>query len=76
MIIIEGRVINNLQEASVWLRESWMYEPYNIWYEEFGNKDSEFYRECIFIEPSRGNEDLNGWDICSLEEFEDFVKSH
>ena len=47
-----------------------------MWYEEFGEKDSEYYRECIFIEPVRGYDDYNGWDICSLEEFEDFIITH
>lgn len=76
MIIVEGDVINNLYEAYLWLRKAWMYEPYNMWYEEFGKKDSEYYSECIFIEPVRGYDDYNGWDICSLEEFKEFVATH
>lgn len=76
MIIVEGDVINNLYEAYLWLREAWMDEPYNMWYEEFGEKDSEYYRECIFIEPIRGYDDYNGWNICSLEEFKEFVDTH
>ena len=76
MIIVEGDVLNNLYEAYLWLRNAWMDEPYNMWYEEFGERDSEHYRECIFIEPVRGYDDYNGWDICSLEEFEEFVATH
>jgi hypothetical protein len=76
MIVVEGDVINNLYEAYLWLREAWMDEPYNMWYEEFGEKDSECYRECIFIEPVRGYDDYNGWDICSLKEFKEFVATH
>ena len=76
MIVVEGDVINNLYEAYLWLREAWMDEPYNMWYEEFGEKNSEYYRECIFIEPVRGYDDYNGWDICSLEEFKEFVATH
>lgn len=49
MIVVEGKEINNLYEAYLWLHEAWMYEPFNIWYEEFGEKDSEYYRECIFV---------------------------
>ena len=75
MIIVEGDVINNLYEAYLWLREAWEYEPYNMWYEEFGEKDSEYYRECIFIEPVRGYEGLNSWDICNLQEFKEFIKN-
>jgi hypothetical protein len=76
MIIVEGDIINNLYEAYLWLRKEWAYEPYNMWYEEFGEKDSEYHIECIFIEPVRGYDDYNGWDICSLEEFKEFVATH
>lgn len=76
MLYLDGTRIDNLHEAYLWLREAWQDEPYNMWYEEFGEKDSEFYRECIFIEPVRGYDDANGWDICDLDEFEEFVKTH
>lgn len=75
-IIVEGDTIHNLYEAYVWLRKAWEDEPYNMWYEDFGEKNTENYRECIFIEPVRGYEDLVGWDICSFEEFDDFIKNH
>lgn len=76
MIIVEGNVINNLYEAYLWLRKAWMYEPYNIWYQEFREKDSEYYKEFILIEPIKGHDDYNGWDICSLEEFKEFMDTH
>lgn len=59
MIYVEGTPINNLYEAFLWLKEAWHNEPYNIHYEDFGEKDSEYYRECIFIEPIRGCEELD-----------------
>jgi len=73
MVIIEGDVINSLYEAYLWLKEAWMYEPYNMWYEEFGEKDTEYYRECIFVEPVRGYEHLDCWCIETLEEFKSFL---
>lgn len=76
MIVVEGKEINNLYEAYLWLHEACMYEPFNIWYEEFGEKDSEYYRECIFVEPVRGHECMGSYDICSLKEFEDFLFEH
>lgn len=69
-IIIEGTEINTLEEACKWLREAWMFEPYNIYYEE----DS--YGGYIEIEPTRGNPGATGWSICSLKEFEDFIRSN
>lgn len=74
MIVVEGDVINNLKEAADWLREAWICEPYNIYYEEIGKKDSEYYSEWISIEPVRGHEDMDSWDIWSLEEFEQFMR--
>ena len=76
ILYLDRKRIDTLHEAYLWLREAWCYEPYNIWYEEFGEKGSECYRECIFIEPVRGYDDSNGWDICSLEEFETFICMH
>ena len=73
---LEGERIDTLYVAYLWLREAWMYEPYNIWYETFGEKDSEYYRECIYVVPVRGYDDAPEWDICSLEEFETFIKTH
>ena len=73
MIIVEGNIINNLYEAYLWLREAWACEPYNMWYEEVGKKDSEHYRECIYINPVRGYDDYVDYAICSLEEFEEFL---
>ena len=60
ILYLDGKRIDTLYEAYLWLREAWCYEPYNMWYEEFGEKGSECYRECIFIEPVRGYDDLNG----------------
>ena len=68
MIIVGGDKINNIQEATEWLKEAWIYEPYNIWYEKFGDY------ECINIEPNRDNEDSSGWCIFNLEEFAKFVR--
>ena len=76
MINIKEGVINNLKEAADWLREAWAYEPYNIYYEEFGKKDSEYYIEYINIEPIKNRDDLCGWDIYSLEEFKKFIATH
>lgn len=69
MIVIEGDVINNMQEAAEWLREAWIYEPYNISY--FNIKGY----ECIDIEPVRGHDDT-GWTVESLEEFKSLVESY
>ena len=76
MIVVEGKIINNLHEAYLWLRKAWMDEPYNMWYEEFGEKDSEYYRECIYINPVRGYDDYNDYIICNLEEFEEFMATN
>ena len=76
MIIIDGKVINNLYEAYLWLKEAWIYEPYNIWYEEFGEKDSEYYIECVYIEPVRGSDDHDDFELYNLEEFKEFVATH
>lgn len=75
IVIVDGEAINSLYEAYLWLRKAWCDEPYNMWYETFGKKDSEWYRECIFIEPVRGYGD-NDYAICSLEEFEEFIHTH
>lgn len=76
MIIIEGKEIYTMKEAYEWLREAWTYEPFNIWYEEFGKPDSDFYEECINVEPVRGHEDMGSYAIYSLEEFERFLCEH
>ena len=68
MIIVEGDVVNNLREACEWLKEAWVYEPYNIWYEQTGDY------ECINIEPIRDNEDAPSFYIFNLEEFAKFVR--
>ena len=69
MVVVEGDVINNLEEAANWLREAWIYEPYNIYYVKA------YKIEYIDIEPVN-DDDLSGWVIESLEEFEKFVKTH
>ena len=70
MIIIEGDVINNLEEAAIWLREAWIYEPYNIYHcKAYG-------KEYIEIEPVKDRDDLYGWIIEDLKEFEEFIKRH
>lgn len=68
MIIVDEDAINNLREACDWLKEAWIYEPYNIWYESFGDY------ECINIEPTRDNYDSDGWTITNIEEFAKFVR--
>lgn len=73
---LDGRRIDNLYDAYLWLRKAWMDEPYNMWYETFGEKDSEYYRECIYIVPVRGHDEGSEWDIYSLEEFETFINTH
>ena len=70
MIIVEGDVINNLEEAANWLREAWIYEPYNIYYVESWGK------AFIEVEPVKDRNDLYGYIIESLEEFEKFIKTH
>lgn len=65
-MIVYGTEINNLKEAYMWLREAWMYEPFNIYYEEHGESG------YISIEPVRGNEHP-GYTIDSLKDFERFV---
>ena len=72
-VVVDGDVINNLQEAADWLRESGICDCYNVWYEEVGKKGTSSYRECIFVEPTKDHEDLVGKDICSLEEFYDIA---
>lgn len=67
MIVIEGTVINNLHEACNWLKEAWIYEPYNIYLNTFNDV------EYICVEPV--NEDDYFWDIFTLEEFKKFVKT-
>lgn len=62
----DGAVINNMEEACKWLREAWMYEPYNIWYED----------GYIYGEPVRGHENMEDIQIHSLEEFKFFVDTH
>ena len=68
-VTIDGKIIHNLPEAADWLRDSGICDCYNVWYEEFGEKGTSDYRECIFIEPTRDHEDLVGDDICDLKEF-------
>ena len=70
MINLEGVAINSLEEAANWLREAWIYEPYNIYYVSCND------REYIDIEPVKDRDDLSGWIIESLEEFEEFIKSY
>ena len=70
VITIEDNVINNLEEAAEWLREAWAFEPYNIHY--INVRDIEY----IDIEPTKDRDDLSGWVIESLEEFENFVTTH
>ena len=67
-IIIDGIEINTLEEACKWLKEAWMYEPYNIYYDE--------YLGYIEIEPSRCNPGADGWSIYSLEEFKTFISNN
>ena len=69
-IIKEGVEIRTLEEACNWLRDAWMYEPYNIYYEEYGDTG------YIDIEPSRGNPGATGWTINSLEEFKTFIENN
>ena len=73
MIIVDGDKINNLQEAALWLKEAWIYEPYDIYYEEFGEKNTPSYTECICIEPTRDNYESDGWVISSLDSFKRFI---
>ena len=65
-----------MKEAYDWIRNAWMYEPFNIWYEEFNVRDLESYSECIYIEPVRGYECMGSYAIYSLKEFEDFLLEH
>lgn len=76
MIIVEGKIINNLYEAYLWLRKAWECKPYNMWYEEVDKKDSGNYREAIYINPVRGYDDCDEYFICNLEEFEEFIATH
>lgn len=73
MIVIDGKEIHTLKEACDWLKNAWYYEPYDIYYEEYGEKDSEYYRECIEIEATRGNPGAESYTIWSLEEFGRFM---
>ena len=70
MITIEGDIINDLKEAADWLKDAWVYEPYNIYYVESWGKN------FIEVEPVKDRDDLYGWIIESLEEFEKFIKTH
>ena len=70
MIVVEGDVINNLEEAANWLKDAWVYEPYNIYYVKSWGKN------FIEVEPIKDRDDLCGWIIESLEEFEKFIKTH
>ena len=70
----DGTIINNLYEAYLWLKEAWIYEPYNIYYEEFGKKGTEEYSECIVVEPTRDNYDDYTHDIFTLEDFKTFIR--
>lgn len=70
MIVIENDTINNLREAADWLKEAWIYEPYNIYHVISWGK------EYIEIEPVKGRDDLYGFIIESLEEFEKFIKTY
>jgi hypothetical protein len=72
---LEGDIINNLYEAYLWLLESWQYEPYNISYISNGKRDYENFKEYIDIE-SDDEDCLDGWIICSLEEFKEFIEKH
>lgn len=73
MIVVEGKVIHNLKEAAEWLRDAWIGEPYNIYYEEIGTKDAEYYDEWISVEPVRGHECMESFEIWNLEEFKSFI---
>lgn len=73
-VVIDGEVIHNLQEAADWLRESGLFDYYHVWHEEVGEKGTSSYRESVFIEPSRGHEELCEYEICTLEEFVELVK--
>ena len=72
----DGTIINDLYEAYIWFREAWIYEPYNIYYEESGKKGTEYYHEYIVVEPTRDNYNGISCDIYTLEEFENFIKNH
>ena len=61
----DGTVINNLYEAYLWLKEAWIYEPYNIYYEENTG--------YIVVEPTRDNFEDYTHDICTLEDFKKFI---
>lgn len=73
-VVIDGDVIHNLQEAADWLRKSGLFDYYHVWYESVGKKGTSSYRESVFIEPSRGHEELCEYEICTLEEFIELVK--
>lgn len=75
-IVIEGDVINNLYEAYVWLKEAWAYKPYNIYYKKCDDKYHKYYIEFIDIEPVKGFENYPYYCISSMEEFEEFIKTH
>lgn len=76
MITIDDKIINNLYEAYLWLKEAWIYEPYNIYYEESGEEGTEYYEEYIEIEPTRDNYGSSGYTIYNLEEFKEFIENH
>ena len=75
MFIVDGMEIESLYEVYLWLKNAWEDEPYNMWYEEIGKKDSEYYREAIFIEPVRGYEVLNEWVIETPGDLNDFLNN-
>ena len=56
-------------------QKAWKYEPYNIYYNEYGDKNSDFYREIISIESTK---EFDGWDfyLYDLEEFKKFIMNN
>lgn len=67
ILVLEGKECRTMREACNWLREAYMYEPYNIWCEDLCGND------IIFMEANRGNPGGDSYEFYGFEEILSFV---
>ena len=60
---MELQDVKTMEDAYKWLRDAWMYEPYNIYLEPYGTK---YYICCHRCDGAPNEDDIM---IYSLEEF-------
>ena len=67
ILVLDNEECRTMEEACNWLREAYIYEPYNIWLEESK------YGDCIEMEANRGNPGGESYTFYSFEDILRFI---